>query len=220
VATFALIHGGGGSAWDWHLVGPALRQRGHDPVAVDLPSEDQSAGWSEYTDTIVRAIGARSDVVVVGHSLGGFTAPLVCARLRVELLILVAAMIPAPGELFADWWKNAGYEESGYDDVFYHDVTPALAAKARRRERNEASKALHEPWPLEAWPEIPTRYLLCRDDRMFPAAWARRHARERLNLEADEIEGGHYITLSRPRELAERLVTYAAGSSGTRDRGS
>jgi hypothetical protein len=45
---------------------------------------------------------------------------------------------------------------------------------------------------------------------MFPAAWARRHARERLGLEADEIDGGHYITLSRPRELAERLAEYAA----------
>jgi hypothetical protein len=30
---------------------------------------------------------------------------------------------------------------------------------------------------------------------MFPAAWSRRHARERLGIEADEIEDGHYITL-------------------------
>lgn len=210
VATFALVHGGGGSAWDWHLVAPELRERGHDPVMVDLPSEDESAGWSEYTDTVVRAIGARSHVVVVGHSLGGFTAPLVCARLPVELLVLVAAMIPLPGELFGDWWKSAGYEESGYDDVFYHDVPPALATEARRRGRKEASKALQEPWPLEAWPDTPTRYLLCRDDRMFAAAWARRHARERLGIEADEIDGGHYISLSRPRELAERLRAYVA----------
>src|SRR5262245_11778303 len=50
VAAFALIHGGGGSAWDWHLVVPELRGRGHDPVAVDLPSEDAAAGWTEYED--------------------------------------------------------------------------------------------------------------------------------------------------------------------------
>ena len=210
MATFALIHGGGGSAWDWHLVAPALRERGHDPVAVDLPSEDESAGWSEYTDTVVQAIGERRDVVVVGHSLGGFTAPLVCGRLPIELLVLVAAMIPSPGELFPDWWKDAGYEDSGYDDVFYHDIPSALAAEAKQRERNEASKALQEPWPLEAWPETPTTYLLCRDDRMFPAPWARRHAHERLGIDADEIDGGHYISLSRPRELAERLHAYAA----------
>jgi pimeloyl-ACP methyl ester carboxylesterase len=211
VATFALIHGGGSSAWDWHLVAPALRERGHDPVAVDLPSENESAGWSEYAETIVRAVGSRGDLVVVAHSLGAFTAPLVCARLPAQLLVLVAGMIPSPGEFFDDWWRNSGYEDSGEDDVFYHDVPPPLAAEAQRREREERSRALREPWPLEAWPETPTRYLLCRGDRMFPAAFARRHAHERLGIEADEIDGGHYISLSRPRELAERLHAYAAG---------
>jgi pimeloyl-ACP methyl ester carboxylesterase len=215
MTTFALIHGGGGSAWDWHLVVPALHEHGHDAVAVDLPSDDESAGWDEYADAVVQAIGGRRGVVVVGHSLGGFTAPLVCARVPADLLVLVAAMIPSPGELFADWWANAGYEESGEDDVFYHDVAPELAAEAQRREHDERSKALREPWPLEAWPEVPTRYLLCRGDRMFPAAWARRHARERLDLEADEIDGGHYISLSRPRELAERLSAFAAAVRST-----
>jgi pimeloyl-ACP methyl ester carboxylesterase len=212
VATFALIHGGGGSAWDWHLVAAELRERGHDPVAVDLPSEDELAGWWDYADAVVQAVGDRSEVVVVGNSLGGFTAPLVCVRIPVDLLVLVAAMIPSPGELFADWWANTGYEESGYDDVFYHDVPPELAAEARRRERDEAASALREPWPVEAWPDTPTRYLLSRDDRMFPAPWARRHARERLGIEPDEMDGGHYISLSRPRELADRLLAFAAGT--------
>jgi pimeloyl-ACP methyl ester carboxylesterase len=99
----------GGSAWDWHLVAPALREHGHDAVAVDLPCEDQSAGWEQYADAVVQAIGDRRGVVVMGHSLGGFTAPLVCVRVPVDLLVLVAAMIPSPGERFADWWANAGY---------------------------------------------------------------------------------------------------------------
>jgi pimeloyl-ACP methyl ester carboxylesterase len=210
VAAFALVHGGGSSAWDWHLVADRLRERGHTPVAVDLPSEDETAGWWDYADAVVDALGGRRDVVVVGHSLGGFTAPLVCARTTVDLLVLVAAMIPAPGELFSQWWTDTGYEESGRDDVFYHDVPAALAAEARRRERGESSAALNQPWPLDAWPGTPTKYLLCRDDRMFPAAWARRHALERLGIEADEIDGGHYVALSRPRELADRLAEYAA----------
>jgi pimeloyl-ACP methyl ester carboxylesterase len=210
VTTFALIHGGGGSAWDWHLVVPELRERGHDAVAVDLPTEQPDAGWQEYVDTVVEAVGNRADVVVVGHSLGAFTAPLVADRLPVEQLVLVCGMVPAPGELFGDWWENAGYEDSGLDDVFYHDVPPPLAAEAQRREGDERSNALNEPWPLDAWPQTPTRYLLCRDDRMFTPAWARKHARERLGVEADEMDGGHYVTLSRPRELAERLDAYAA----------
>ncbi len=210
MSTFALVHGGGGSGWDWHLVAAELLDRGHDTVAVDLPSEDHLAGWGEYTDTVVHALGDRRGVVVVGHSLGGFTAPLVCERTPVDLLVLVAAMIPSPGELFSDWWANTGYEGSGYDDLFYHDVPPALAAEARRRERGETSKVMQQPWPLERWPDTPTRYLLCRDDRMLRAEWARRHARERLGIEPDEMDGGHYIVLARPRQLADRLVAYAA----------
>jgi pimeloyl-ACP methyl ester carboxylesterase len=210
VATFALIHGGGGSAWDWHLVAAELRKRGHEPIAVDLPSEEPAAGWWDYADTVVEAVSDRTNLVVAAHSLGGFTAPLVCARRPADLLVLVAAMIPAPGELFAEWWKNAGYVDSGYDDVFYHDVPPELAAEARTRERGQADRPLEEPWPLEAWPDVPTRYLLCRDDRMFTAAWARRHARDRLGIGPDEMDGGHYIMLSRPSELAARLEALVA----------
>ena len=71
-----------------------------------------------------------------------------------------------------------------------------------------------QPWPLDAWPEVPTRVLIGHDDRLFPADLQRRVARERLGIEADEIEGGHLVALSRPAELVERLEAYRiAGSS-------
>lgn len=215
MATFALIHGGGGSAWDWHRVIPELERRGHRAVAVDLPGEDASAGWWDLAGVVAEAIPADgSGTVVVGHSLGGFTAPLVAALVPVNLVVLVCAMVPAPGERFGDWWTASGYEDSGLDDVFFHDVPPALAAEARRRERDERAAALEEPWPLDAWPATPTRYVLGADDRLFPPGFARRHARERLGVEADATPGGHYLTLSRPVELAERLDDLAAGAPG------
>ncbi|MEA2142119.1 MAG: hypothetical protein QOI64_549 [Solirubrobacteraceae bacterium] len=214
-----LIHGAGDSASNLALLAAELRDRGHDVVAVDLPSEDESAGLSEYADTVADAIGDRTDLVVVGHSLGGFTAPLVCERLPVDLLVLVAAMIPAPGETGADWWANTGYaqaarEQDNHEDseiaVFYHDVPIALARQALGRGRGQAEKPMLEPWPLDAWPDVPTRYLLCRGDRMFPAEWTRRLVRERLGITPDEIDGGHCPFLSRPGELADRLVAYSS----------
>jgi pimeloyl-ACP methyl ester carboxylesterase len=212
VSTFALIHGGGSSAWDWHLVVPELEERGHEPIAVDLPTEDPSAGWWEYADAVVEAVGDREHLVVVAHSMGGFTAPLVCARRPADLLVFVAGMIPAHGEMFSDFWTNTGYEDGGHDEheLYFHDVSPELEAESKRHERSQADRPFGEPWPLEHWPDVPTRYLLCRDDRLFSPEWARRHARERLGIEADEMDGGHYIALARPTELAERLDAYAA----------
>lgn len=66
-----------------------------------------------------------------------------------------------------------------------------------------------EPWPLERWPEVPTVVLAPRGDRLFPIEFQRRVARERLGLEVEEIEGGHVPMLSRPGELARRLVEVA-----------
>ena len=131
MATYVLIHGGGSGGWDWHLVAPELEALGHEVVAPDLPTEDEAAGLWDYADAVVEAVGDRRDLVVVGHSLGGFTAPLVCARRPVDLLVLVAPMIPSPGENGIEWWRNTGYEDSGEEDVFYHDVPPDLEEEAR-----------------------------------------------------------------------------------------
>lgn len=226
MTTFALIHGAADSAWYWHLLVAELRRRGHDAVAMDLPCDNESAGLSEYTDAVVDAIGDRYGLVVVGQSFGGFTAPLVCDRVPVELLVLVAGMIPSPGEPPQDWWANTGYEEAKReqtegdgsaadqeDDVigtYYHDVPPELAAEALRRERPHSGAPMLRSWPLEAWPDVPTRILLCRDDRLFPPEFMRRVARERLGITPDEIGGGHCVALSRPDELADRLEAYLA----------
>ena len=207
-ATYVFVHGAGDGAWHWELVARELREYGHEAITLDLPSEDESAGWSDYADAVVEAIGDRGDVVVVAHSLGGFTAPLVCDRVPVDLLVLVAAMVPAPGELAEEWWTNTGYASAYEGDVYYHDVAPELAAEAARRGRGQSPSPMAEPWPLPRWPEVPTRYLLCRDDRAFPADWLRGVVQERLGFAPDEIDGGHLAYLSRPRELAARLDAY------------
>jgi pimeloyl-ACP methyl ester carboxylesterase len=214
MATYVLIHGAGDVGWYWHLVEPDLRARGHDVVAPNLPCEDDSAGLTEYADAVIEAIGDRTDLVVVAQSLGAFTAPLVCDRAAVDLLVLVAPMIPAPGEAPADYWSNTRYADEvreSYDDeiaLFYQDVPPELAAEALKRGRPQSEARMHEPSPLKTWPDVPTRVLLCRDDRLFPPSFLRRVAEERLGITPDEIDGGHTPALSRPKELAERLEAY------------
>jgi pimeloyl-ACP methyl ester carboxylesterase len=62
-----------------------------------------------------------------------------------------------------------------------------------------------EPWPLAAWPDVPTRFLAARDDRFFPVDWLRGVVRDRLGIDTIEIPGGHCAFLSQPRALAGAL---------------
>jgi len=221
MATFVFIHGAGDAGWYWHLVERELRQRGHDTVAPDLPCDDDSAGLAEYADTVVAAIGGRRGLIVAAQSFGGFTAPLVAARVTVEALVLVTAMIPAPGEAPDDWSANTGFSQvmaeqaQLYPDgeLVYSDVHPALAGRARRHAREQSGTPGHDPWPLAAWPPVPTRFVLCTEDRFFPPAFMRAVVASRLGIVPDEIAAGHAVALSRPKELAALLASYPAAVS-------
>lgn len=224
MSAFVVIHGGGDVGWSWHLVAAELRARGHEVFAPDLPADDDALTLDDYADAVVGLVGTRPDLVVVGHSFGAFTAPLVAERLSAILLVLVAGMIPTPGEPPEAWWADTGYLAAaeaqaardggltGNDDPyvsFYHDVPRELADEALRQERAHPSQAAMEtPWPLAAWPAVPTRFVLFTDDRFFPAAFLRELARDRLGVTADELPGGHCAMLSRPVEVAALLDGY------------
>jgi pimeloyl-ACP methyl ester carboxylesterase len=225
--TFVLIPGAGGDSWYWHLVAPRLRGRGHDVVTPDLPAADDRAGLAEYRDAVVEAVGDRPDLVVVAQSMAAYTAPVLCDRLDVRLLVLVAPMIPAPGESPGAWWSSSGQqaarrradEAAGRDpdapfDVLttlMHDVPPEVVGEAiARGEPRQSDAPFADPWPLDAWPDVPTRVLAARHDRLFPFEFLRALARDRLGVDVDVIDSGHLPALSRPDELAERLERYAA----------
>lgn len=222
MSTFVLIPGAGGAAWYWHRVVPELRARGHEAVAVDLPGPDDSAGLPEYADAVAAAINGARDVVLVAQSLGGFTAPMACARAPVRMLVLVNAMIPLPGETAGEWWGNTGWEPAriaaaeagGYPaefdlpTYFLHDVPADVVAAGEGHAFPEADIVFGQPCVIQRWPDVPTRVLIGRDDRLFPLEFQRRTARDRLGLEADVIPGGHLVALSRPAELAVRLDQY------------
>jgi pimeloyl-ACP methyl ester carboxylesterase len=226
MAVFILVHGAGDTGWSWHRVAAALRDRGHEVIAPDLPGDDESLTLIDYADAVVDAVGGRRGGVVVGHSFGGFTAPIVAEKVAADALVMLAAMIPMPGESPGEWWSNTGFAAAvkaqaardsgvtGNDDPvvgFYHDVPRALAEEAMGRERAHPSEAaMAAPWPLTAWPSVPTKFIVCTEDRFFPSEFLRDLALERLGVVADEILAGHCVALSRPDELASLLVEYSA----------
>jgi pimeloyl-ACP methyl ester carboxylesterase len=218
-APFVLIPGAGGRAWYWHRVVPLLEKAGHEAIAIDLPGDDARMGLQDYAKIVIRAIGARSNVILVAHSLGGFTAPLVCERIRVRGLILVNAMIPRPGETVGAWWENTGSadartaaaEHGGYATTFdvptyfLHDV-PEAVLRSGPHPRDQAESMFQEPCRFERWPEIPIHVIGSAGDRFFPLEFQKRIARQRLGKEVRVVPGGHLVALARPLELAEELV--------------
>ena len=215
MATFAFIHGAGDVGWYWHLVEAELRNRGHDTVAPDLPVEDDAAGLERYAEVVIEAIDDRKDVVVVAQSFGGYVAPLVADRIGARMIVLVAGMVPSPGETAEEMFRNTQWQPARLADtstiaVFYHDLPPDLAEEALAHGRGQSDTPGSEPWPLAAWPDVETRAVVGRNDRFFPIEWLRTVTRDRLGITPDEIDSGHCPALSRPRELAELLDSYLA----------
>ena len=221
MTTCILIPGAGGDAWYWHRLVPLLEQRGHEATAVELPAADDSAGLPEYADTVVEAAGDRGDLVVVAQSMGGLTAPLVCSRLPVSRLVLVNAMIPAPGETGGDWWTNTGQDQARrecdrregrspdgpFDPLvyFFHDVPQDITDQAMAGGSPQSGTPFAQPWPLDAWPDVPTEVLSGGADRFFPAEFQTRVAQQRLGVTPERLPGGHLLALSRPEALAAAL---------------
>ncbi len=235
--TFVLLPGAGGDSWYWHLVAPRLRARGHDVLTPDLPATDDNAGLGEYADTVVDAIGDRRGVVVVAQSMAAFIAPMLCDRIEVRRLVLVAPMIPAPGESPGEWWSNTGQitarrrqdEREGRNpdadvDVkttLMHDVPSEIVAEAiARGEPRQSDTPFTQRWAMDAWPSVLTRVLAARHDRLFPLEFMRGLARERLGIAVDVIDTGHLPALSRPDELSERLEAYRRSGSDAEEHAS
>ena len=160
MSTYVLIHGASSDSWYWHRV-PKLRELGHEVVAPDLPCDDDAAGFEEYADAVVRAIGDRTDLILVAELMGGFTAPIVCDRLAVDRPGPLVVMVPRPNESPGEWWENTGYLQArresdallglpidGEFDVvttFFHDVPEAVVAEAMARgERRSVRHAFHQ----------------------------------------------------------------------------
>lgn len=230
----ALVHGSYHGAWSWDFLRPELERLGHRVARVDLPISDPTQGASEYADAVSAAIdaalGQASVPVVVGHSMAGLIIPIVASRRAVARLVFLAAFLPVPGRSANDQRaheridgllppKVAQWTDLGDDvwmvgprtatELFYHDAPAAVARWATQRLRPQAYRVLQEVTPLQAWPDVASSSIVCRDDRALNPAWVRAAARERLGVDPIELEGGHSPFLTRPADLARIIDSLA-----------
>ena len=226
MANYLLLHGAASTGWIWHRVEAGLRELGHQTVAPDLPCADPAAGLEAYTDVAVQAaaVFGEQSVVVVAQSLAGMVAPVVATRRPVSLIVLVAAMMPRPGESANQWAAATGQPdaqaallatlgipfEARFDPelVFVHDLDPDLKAESARHVSDQQTRPTQDPCPITAWPAVPTHVIAAADDRFFPLEFMQRQTRDRLGIEPDTITGGHLAVLSQAQALVEKLLAF------------
>jgi pimeloyl-ACP methyl ester carboxylesterase len=224
--NFLLIPGAGGEAWVWSRVESELIARGHAVASIDLAADDESCGIEEYTEQALSAVENGTNPLVVGLSLGAFTAAAVCLEIETTSLIFVNGMIPWPGETPGEWWDATGQAtakaandvrdgrdpEAPFDPLttFFHDVPAKVAVEAECHSRVQSSGPFTSSWALARWPDVPIHVVIGRDDRFFPLEFQRSLAKERLGIEARIIEGGHLLPLGHPFELATILEFYTS----------
>lgn len=226
MSDVVLVPGAGGDPAYWDGVRRRLSVHGVRSAAVDLPGPDPAAGLPEYVERVVDAARCLERPIIVGQSLGGFSASWAATEVDCSCLVLVNAMVPVPGETAGEWWAATGQAEAmrasdeaagrdpdaGLDasTYFLHDVPAEVALP---EVRDETDTAFEAAWGPSAWPDVRTLVVAGADDRFFPPSFQTRVARERLDRPTQLVPGGHLNALSRPDELATVLLYLTATTS-------
>jgi len=228
VTTFVFVHGHWHGGWAFDPVRQVLDARGHRTLAPDLPSDRPEAGAAANAAAVLAAMAESDDeAVLVGHSAGGLTIPIVATRRRVAQLIFVTALLPRPGQSANDQFEREpeialpGFRWTERGDglldmpdqvaleYFFHDCPPAAARAAVARLRPQTERTLTEVTPLTVWPDTPRAAIVCAHDRILGPDWQARAARERLGVEPVILECGHSPALACPDDLADALERLA-----------
>lgn len=208
MARFVFVHGAWHGSWCWLPLCDELERRGHETDAVDLPCEMVGLSVRDYA----AVVGPQPDAVVVGHSLGGLTVPLVQSAATVFL----AALVPIAGvrsnsmhegfggtqrdELGRSFWPD----ERTTREFLYPDLSDEQAAWAFPHLRCQA--------PVDRVVEAPAgrcASIVTLQDRVVSAEY-QLEAATALGVEPLELDAGHSPFISHPGELAGLLEWFAS----------
>jgi hypothetical protein len=226
VALFAVVHGSMAGPATYTRLADELKRRGHRALLVELPADRPELTGTDYARLVAEQLdaglaedGTPSEPVVVAHSASGLLLPLVPSLRPVAHLVYLAAGIPQPGmtldeqlEADPDMLNPAWVGVDPFRDhraarqFLFHDCDEATARWAIATQTPWYPEGLYqERCPLEAFPPIPSTYVLCAEDRVIRPAWSRRVASDRLHAQVIELPSGHCPHLSRPALLADTL---------------
>jgi pimeloyl-ACP methyl ester carboxylesterase len=219
MATFVLVHGSTHSARAWDWVRAELERQRQVVITPELPADEPDAGAARYADAILASIPEGESAIVVAHSAAGWFLPIVAARRQLRRMVFLAAAVPRIGITFVEllqaepeminpeWIGKDPKIEAVANEFLFHDCAPDRLAFAHANIRViHAQGAMVEKYPLAHWPDVPSCYIVCTEDRTIRPEWSRKIAKSQLGVEPIELAGGHCPYISRPEELARVLL--------------
>ena len=236
--TAVLVHGGTFTSTMWDGVRAVM---GAPSLAVDLPGRrykpaDLAAVTREdWVASVCQDVGdaGRRDVVLVGHSSGGYVIPGVATRLvaegtvTVRGLVFVAATVPAEGMRPVDYLRDdlrtlavdtrdavvdgaRGRTLGGLRAGEAPAVTSLEVVENGPRMGLEAPGPLFEPFSWAGFPvDVPRTYVRCRRDKVIPPELADVMVANMGGATVVDLDAGHRCFDTHPQELAallDRLV--------------
>jgi pimeloyl-ACP methyl ester carboxylesterase len=233
--TIVLVHGAFADGSSWNGVIRRLQHDGFPVIAPANPLRDL-AGDSAYIESVLATIDGP--VVLVGHSYGGAVITNAGAHApNVKALVYVAGFALDQGESLAAIGAQFPNNQVGpatvvrpfpqpdgstgtdlylavdqFREVFAADVPRHTTDLMAAAQRPLALAAVLAPSADAAWRDLPTWYLVSKDDHTIDPE-AERFMAQRANAETIEVNASHAVAVSRPGKVAD-LIEAAAASTG------
>ncbi len=239
--TFVLIHGAWHGGWAWHAVASELRAAGHDVYAPILPGLGEHDDPSTVTlqecvnfaaDYITRK--NLSDVILVGHSWGGFIVSGVTMKLGrvIARRVYFNAHVPLTGEslndivppeyvaVFDELAKASGNNSVSLPFEFWQQALMQDAGE--ETQRIAYSWLLPQPYhyftdslDLDGLEDkgVPASYVTSPDDIALPPGeygWTPRFPDRLKNVRVVPTVGSHESLFTQPAAVAIALQEAAA----------
>ncbi|HKU72354.1 MAG TPA: alpha/beta hydrolase [Pyrinomonadaceae bacterium] len=223
--TIVFVHGlwADGSSWN-KLINP-LADKGYKVISVQNPTtslEDDVAATKRAIDR------ANGDVILVGHSWGGFVISEAGVDPRVKALVYIAAFAPDKGETVASLSESvspttlSGFLQNanGYLTLSRDGVAKAFAGDLNQKEQDVVyavqqpafQKVFGDVASGVAWKTKPSWYVVASDDKTINPELEKRMA-QRANARTTIVKAGHIAMLSKPNEVLN-VILDAAKSVG------
>lgn len=231
--TYLLVHGAWHGEWVWEELKKELGKQGHQVFSIDLPGsgDDKTplleVSLQSYTDQVCFALESLTDVILVGHSMGGIVitqAGEVCTD-KIKSLVYLTAILPENGQSL----MTKGQERPASDQVPYYDFSPDGVSSTIKPEKikeilcndctaeqiayvkskltPQANRPLGEPVSItEAnYGSIPRYYIECTLDNTIPIESQREMYDHVKCNEVFTLESSHSPFISMPDKLGEIL---------------